>query len=156
MAFVPISIEKKKEVVKKYFAGEKVSRIAREYGVSRDSVYEWSRLAEEAISNILEERGHVNRIMELEKANQEMKEKLTLLQNKYSELSQFSQKYIEANKFEIQPVICDKCGSSVLWKNGIYTKTGYKKHKEKKSIQRYICSNCKANIYLVKKNSKRP
>lgn len=153
MPFISISTDKKKEVIKSYFIGEKVARIAEKYSVSRDSVYEWGRLADEAITNILEERGHVNRIVELEKENREIKERLKIMHEKYTELSHISQKYIEQIEFEIQPIICDKCGCSVLWKNGGYTRTGYKKHKLENSIQRYTCSNCKANIYITKKNS---
>jgi transposase-like protein len=153
MSYIPISTDKKKEIIKSYFAGEKIARIANKHGVSRESVYEWSRLADEAITNILDKRGYVNRLEELEKDNQEMKEKLKTMQKMFIESSHISQKYIDSNEFKIQPVICNKCGCTELWKNGGFTRNGYKKLKTENSVQRYTCSNCKANIYVVKKNS---
>ena len=154
MAYVPIGVEKKKEVIKDYLSGGKITNIAKKHGVSRDSIYEWSRLADEAISSILEERGHMSKIEELENDNKKLKEKLSIMQQKYTELSQISQNFIDPNAFEIQPVICDKCGCSDLWKNGTFTRTGYNKKDAENLVKRYTCSNCKANIYVVKKNSR--
>ena len=155
MAYVPISVEKKREVIKDYLSGDKITSIAAKHGISRDSVYEWSRLADEAISSILKERRHISKIEELEKDNKKLKDKLSILQQRYAELSHISQNFVDSGVFEIQPVICDKCGCSALWKNGTFTRTGYNKKKDSESsVQRYTCSNCKSNIYMVKKNSK--
>lgn len=155
MAYVPISVEKKKEVIKDYLSGVKITNIANKYGISRDSVYEWNRLADEAIASALEERGHVSKIKELENDNKKLRENLAIMQNKYTELSQISQNFVDPNSLEIQPVICSECGSSALWKNGTFTRTGYNQKKDSSNlVQRYTCSNCKSNIYMVKKNSK--
>ena len=147
MAYVPISVEKKREVIKDYLSGEKITDIANKHGLSRDSAYKWIRLADEALTSILEERGHISKIKELENDNKHLRGKLSIMQQKYSELSQISQNFIDPNTIEIQPVICDKCGCSALWENGTFTRTGYNNKKDSESfVQRYTCSNCKANI----------
>jgi DNA repair exonuclease SbcCD ATPase subunit len=151
MPYVSISSEKKKEIIRSYWLGERITNIERKYGVSRFSVRAWSRTADEAITNILEDRNHTNKIDELENEVGDLKNKLEYLSKKYNELSQISQNVESLDEFE--PVICEDCGCTILWKNGKITRKEDKKPKEG-LVQRYTCSNCKTNIYVVKKNSR--
>jgi transposase-like protein len=153
MPYVVIDINRKKEIVRRYWLGDKVSEIARKYNVSRYSVRTWSHMADEAIINILEERGHTDRIEELEKEVKELKEKLESVGKQYNKLSQFSQMIKGFDVFEIEPLICDECGCTTLWKNGKVIRKEDGKPRDG-LVQRYTCSNCKANIYIVKKKPK--
>lgn len=150
MPYVSISSEKKKDIIRSYWSGERIADIEKRYGVSRFSVRTWSHMADEAITNILEERNHTERIEELEEEVKVLRGKLEDLSKRYNKLSQYSQN--DEGLDEYEPVICEDCGCTILWKNGRITRKEDKKPKEG-LIQRYTCSNCKANIYVVKKNS---
>jgi len=150
MAYVSINLEKKKEIIRRYWSGERITDIEKKYGVSRYSVRTWSNMADESITNILGDRNHTDRIEELENEVKELKSKLEDLSKKYNKLSQISQNVEGLDEFE--PVICEDCGCTILWKNGKITRKEGKRPKEG-LVQRYTCSNCKANIYVVKKNS---
>jgi DNA-directed RNA polymerase subunit RPC12/RpoP len=150
MAYVSINMERKKEIIRDYWSGERITNIEKKYGVSRFSVRTWSSMADEAITNILGERNHTDKIEELEDEIKKLKDKLEELSIKYKKLSQFSQNVEGLDEYE--PVICEDCGCTILWKNGKITRKEDKRPKEG-LVQRYTCSNCKANIYVVKKNS---
>ncbi len=152
MAYVSIDVDTKKEIIKEYWTGKKITEIEQKYGVTRYSIRSWSKEADIAISNILKKRGVKDRISELEKENQDLKTKLEYLNKIYNNISQYSQEDLgDGNDYS--PVICSRCNCTNLWKNGIIERI--KKGESKGEIvQRYTCSNCKTNIYVVKKNSK--
>jgi transposase-like protein len=147
MPYISIGIDKKKEVVKSYWAGENITNISKRFNISRDSVYTWSTMADEAITNALGQRSNNGTTKELENENIELKEKLEVVQKIYSELSQISQNIDGFRGFELTPIICSECGCPIIWKNGKYKRKGYSEKEEEKPVQRYTCSNCKANIY---------
>lgn len=49
------------EVVRRYWAGEPISLLARQYGLSRETVYRWARRAEEAALEALRDRPPLRR-----------------------------------------------------------------------------------------------
>ena len=151
MAYVSIDINTKKEIIKEYWAGKRITEIEKNHGVTRSSIRSWSQEADSAISSILKKRGVKDRTSELERENQDLKTKLAYLNKIYNKISQNSQEDL-SNASDYYPVICGRCNCTNLWKNGTIDriKEGASKGE---IVQRYTCSNCKTNIYVVKKNS---
>ncbi len=154
MAYVHVSTDKKKEIVKSFFSGKKITKLAEQFDVSRASIYTWCKEAEDALEHALEERGYSDKLTELEKSNEELRLTLMRLQEAYNNISHKLHEFMQPNEIEEPILLCSECGCSALWKNGAYQKKGYGISNEEGLVQRYICSNCKANIYVFKKNSK--
>lgn len=154
MAYVHVSTDKKKEIVKSCYSGKKITELSEQFNVSRASIYTWCKEAEDALEHALEERGHRDKLTELEKSNEELRLTLMRLQEAYNNISHKSHEFLPPNEIDEPLLICSECGCSALWKNGAYRKKGYGITKDEGLVQRYICSNCKANIYVFKKNSK--
>ena len=150
MAYRHIDAETRIEIVKRYWAGHKISELEKEYGVNRDSIHIWINKAEDVIQEALSSKKPgpkrdqvmelINRNIELEKLNEQIQKEI------YS-LSQYSQVVVSVNrrKFDLRPSVCPSCGCNVIWKNGTYKcKDG--------QVQRFRCSACNTKIFLeVKK-----
>ena len=70
----------KKEIIRSYCLGKKITNIERKFGVSRFSVHTWSRMVDEAITIILKDRDHTNKIEELESEVKDFKKTLVFEQ----------------------------------------------------------------------------
>lgn len=56
MARKSIPVQTRVEIVKRYWAGEPIASLARQYGLSRETVYRWIRRVEAAMHSILADR----------------------------------------------------------------------------------------------------
>ncbi|MBC7344415.1 MAG: helix-turn-helix domain-containing protein [Clostridia bacterium] len=56
MARRSIPVQKRVEIVKRYWAGEPIAFLAREYGLSRETIYRWIRRVEAAMYSVLANR----------------------------------------------------------------------------------------------------
>lgn len=56
MARRSIPVQTRVEIVKRYWAGEPITSLARKYGLSRETVYRWIRRVEDAMYSALADR----------------------------------------------------------------------------------------------------
>jgi transposase-like protein len=146
MPYKEVSLDTKINVVKDYFSGMNVARIARKHNVSRDSVYTWKNAALDSMKNALQSY-KTDTVNDLKNQLITLKEKYNKLSEDYSLLSQKSQFMVSSNSSdEVRPIQCPECSGNHIVKNGFYeTKNGV--------IQRFRCKDCNKRIYIVKKNS---
>jgi len=150
MPYRKINLDLKLEILKKYWGkSTKVATLARQYKVSRDSIYSWAREAEQALINFFQAKRPGPALDELKKLrleNQLLKQKPSDLSDEYERLSQYSQLRPAKSRTagEIRPNTCPHCGHDKVWRNGYYqTSRG--------PVQRFICASCREAVYLVKK-----
>lgn len=163
MPYREVDSATKCEVVKEYWRKRKIAPIARFYGVSRHSVYDWVRMAEVGIRDALRSEKdaskQVNLLNKLKEENSTLKSKLHNMYNINRIISQNLQLRVTLKKLEeheIRPGQCLKCKSWEIRKNGKYEV----KDKERKDIirgtnlvQRFTCKRCGTRIYLSKKGA---
>lgn len=146
MAYKEVDLDTKISVFKDFISGMKVTDIADKYGVSRESVYTWSKTALKAAKEALVpyQRDETKRLKaEIKKLKAEY-QKVSEDYRSLSQKTHFSASTSPSDK--IRPTRCPKCNSTHVVKNGTYkTKEGIK--------QRYRCKDCNSKIFLVKKNS---
>ena len=144
MAYRTIETSVKLEAIKNYWATSNISETARQYGISRDAIYRWSKLAEAAIIETLQEATPGKRSVSLKDQNEILKEQIQKLFYDYHKLSQ---ERGVAPLVERESVCCPDCGSMNLPKNG---KVLTKKHGFR---QRFICWRCSISIYVELKKT---
>lgn len=164
MGYQEKPIELKFAAVKDLMKGEKVSYVARKYGVDRHMIYEWNIRAESAIKESLKPRKPgPKKIREEIDPHLKVIERLNkLLIAKEEQIKQLEEEIIElqkkARESEIRPPKCNNCGCKKVYKNGGYfvrAKNFFNLlgEDEKMRIPIFICANCgKVVYYDFKKN----
>lgn len=144
MAYRMIDPELKFRVVKDYWATNNVRKTAKNNGVSRDVVYTWSKLAENAMRETFKKTTPGRRGVDLETENKNLRVQLQELSNVYHKISQGKLPDTEPPPFVVE---CPECHSHSIPKNGkVYTKTHGLR-------QRFLCRSCSISIYIdLKKN----
>lgn len=145
MAYRKISSDVKLEVIKSYWMTTNVSQTAREYGVSRDAVYEWSDSAKKVILENFTNLVPGKRPVSLVEENKRLKEQLIEMSNAYQRLSRKVGEITFPSEIGLN---CKNCNSEDIWKNGkVYTKSyGLR--------QRISCRVCSSSVYIaIKKTS---
>lgn len=147
MAYQDVDLETKMSIVQEYQSGEKITKIAKKYGVSRQSIYNWRDDAIEAMKKALVPY-KTDEVKLLQERINQLEKEIELLSNKYNKLTQETQVEVTSTpSLEPRPTNCPECSSSSVIKNGTYqTKAGTK--------QRFRCKDCDNRTYLVKKNNK--
>ena len=140
----------KMEILKQYWSKDrKVMNIAKQYSVSRESIYAWAKEAEKTIQDLFNKTRPGPALDEQAKLmieNRRLKQQLQEMSDDYKNLSQNSQ--LQPAKLrtggEVRPSVCPSCSHNKVWRNGFYsTNEGL--------TQRFSCAKCKASVYLVKK-----
>lgn len=150
MPYREVDTDTKLEILKQYWSKDsKVMTIARNYGVSRESIYTWAREAERTIKNLFNKKRPGPALDEQAKLiveNKQLKQQLQVVSDDYQKISHYSQ--LRPAKLrtggEIRPGVCPSCGHDKVWRNGFYSTS-------QGSAQRFSCAKCKASVYLVKK-----
>ena len=139
MAYKKIESSFKLDIVLALWGGQSYSQLSKKHNIPRATIYKWEQTAKNAIINTFESKSPGKRTVDLKNENEKLKEQLHQL---YQDRHNLTQKSIS----DSAPVICSKCGSSHIKKNGIVLtkKDGLK--------QRYSCCRCSVSIYFkVKK-----
>jgi transposase-like protein len=139
MAYKIIDSGLKLHVVKNFWLSNNVSKTADKYGVSRNAVYDWTKLAEQAIQKAFQKTTPGRRTISLEEENKHLRSQIQELLNIYHELSQD-----RSSESIIEPMIaeCPTCHSSEVCKNGkVYTKRDGLR-------QRFLCRRCLFSVYV--------
>jgi transposase-like protein len=116
MPYREVELDTKLEILKKYWSKNvKATALARQYNVSRDSIYSWAREAEQVLIDFFQSKRPGPTLDELEKLrleNQILKQEVLDLSDKYEKLSQYSQLRLAQSRTagEIRPAICPHCG----------------------------------------------
>lgn len=139
MAYKNIDATFKLEVVQTLWSGMNYTQVSDKYDIPRATIYRWEQTAKEAIVHAFEHKTPGKKITDVEEENQRLKEQIQAL---YHAKHKTAQERLAAPT----PVICSKCGSSHIKKNGtvLTKKDGLR--------QRYSCTACSWSIYVdVKK-----
>jgi len=151
-------------------AGEKIQRVARKHGVSRPSIYAWTRKALDTLKQALKpaKRGpkcKKGKVDAKDKAIEEQKEKITelndIISEKDKQIKSLKGKLnLQKNSFP-RPSKCPHCGFEKIYKNGTYKirperlSEQLKKDKEIEiTVQQSICPYCRSSVYRQKKERK--
>jgi len=165
-----ISIKEKVLIVCQVIAGEKIQRVARKHGVSRPSIYAWTKKALDTLEQALKpgKRGpkfKKGRVDVKDKAIEKQKEKIEKLVNIISE----KEKQIKSLRGRInlqknslpRPSRCPHCGFEKIYRNGTYKikperfLEQLKKDKEIEiTVQQFICPYCRSSVYTPEKKRK--
>lgn len=149
MPYREVDADTKMEILKQYWSKDsKVMSLAKQYGVSRESIYVWAREAEKTIRDLFENKRPGPALDEQTKLiaeNEQLKQQLQDVSDDYQVLSQHSQlRPAKVRGAEVRPGVCPTCGHDKVWRNGSFsTSQGI--------TQRFCCARCKAKVYLVKK-----
>lgn len=157
----------KKDLDMKYTAviavikGEKVTRVARKYGVHRNIVHIWVKEANKGIreSLIPKKPGRAPKPTEKPDPHLEVIEKLNyLLEEKESQIKKLEETVKSQKKAEPRPPKCAKCGCKKVYKNGSYwvkakNLLNFLGGDEIMRIPIFICANCDKPVHFdFKKN----
>lgn len=143
MSFRKIDSSFKLDVVQALWGGSSYSQLSKKYSIPRATIYKWEQTAKDAIVSAFDSNKPGKRTIDLEEENIILKEQL---RNMYLTKHNTAQR----EHAEPKPVVCSRCGSSDIKKNGtILTKTDGLK-------QRYSCQNCSLSIYVVVKKTLPP
>lgn len=144
MAYKTIDPELKLHVVKDFWSTGNVSKTADKYGISRNAVYDWTKLAEQTIQEAFQKTTPGRHTVSLEEENKHLRSQIQELLDIYHKLSQdrTSEPIIEPMMVE-----CPDCHSDEICKNGkVYTRIHGLR-------QRFLCKRCSLSVYVeVKKN----
>lgn len=150
MPYRPIDTEDRLNIVKQYWAGQKIAELERRFNVDRDSIHIWINKAESALKDALSPKKpgpKKDPVDQLLKRNMELEQINTQLQIQLQQISHDSHIMVGVNRrqLDLRPGLCPSCGCDTIWKNGTYIrKDGH--------MQRFRCSSCGAKIFMeVKK-----
>jgi len=147
-AYRTIEVSVKLADIKNYWVTSNVSETARQYGISRDALYRWSKLAEATIIEPLQKATSGRRSVSLKEQNEILREQIEKL---FDVCHKLSPEREVAPLVERGSVCCPDRGSMNLPKNG---KVLTKRHGFR---QRFICRHCSVSIYVeLKKLCKYP
>jgi hypothetical protein len=143
MAFRKVESAFKLDVIKALWGGMNYTQLSDKHSIPRSTIYQWEQTAKDAIIDAFENKTPGKRTIDLKEENHKLKEQLQYL---YHLTHKVAQDGIESAFSEPAPLICEKCGSSHIKKNGtVLTKRDGLR-------QRYSCTTCSLSIYLeVKK-----
>jgi len=165
-----ISIKEKVIIVSEVIAGGKIQRVAKKHGVSRFSIYAWTKKALDTLEQALKpgKRGpkfKKGKVDAKDKVIEEQKEKI----GKLEDIIKQKEKQIKNLKGKInlqknslpRPSKCPHCGFEKIYKNGTYKirperlSEQLKKDKEIEiTVQQFICPYCRSSVYREKKERK--
>lgn len=150
MPYRPIDTETRLNIVKQYWAGQKIAELERKFKVDRDSIHIWINKAEAALQDALSPKKpgpKKDPLTEITKRNIELEKLNDQLQIQLQELSHNLHIAVGVNRRQLvqRPSACPSCGCDVIWRNGTYTR-------KDTQIQRFRCSACSTKIFMeVKK-----
>jgi hypothetical protein len=147
MAFRKVDATFKLDVIKALWSKMNYSQVSDKYGIPRSTIYHWEQTAKDAIIRAFEDKTPGRRTIDLAEENHKLREQL---RNMYHDKHKTAQDYDESSFSEAAAIICSKCGSSHVKKNGtVWTKRDGLR-------QRYSCTNCSLSIYLDVKKTLSP
>lgn len=95
MPYREVDTDTKLEILKQYWSKDsKVMTIARNYGVSRESIYTWAREAERTIKDLFNKKRPGPALDEQAKLiveNKQLKQQLQVVSDDYQKISHYSQ-----------------------------------------------------------------
>ena len=148
----PISAQMKVEVLHRIWAGEKLARVARECGISRQVIYTWKRKADYAVFQALREKKRGPKVNRRYRAGLDERALENVSPGRHD--YQVAESHLDLLKeggncqSEQRPERCPVCGCEKIYKNGTYSvkdRSSTRKQQRRK-IQRYICVWCKSSI----------
>lgn len=152
-----ISVETKIDVVLRIKRGEKIARVAREYGVSRPIIYLWKNEVEQILREGLKPKksGPKEKVKKKDIRDREIEK----LKKELEKLNKEKEELFKKLQKEEKPIKkCPFCSSEKVYKNGtveggvkdliVLLKRGGKR---KIRIQRWNCYSCGKRIYPNKK-----
>lgn len=140
MSYLAINASVKVAAVKRYWETNNLQQTAKEFSVSRPTLYEWVRVAEANLEKIFEQMTPGKRTATPEEENQQLRSQLREVLNIYHQISQRPTPLAETL------ARCPQCGGSDWLRNGrVHTKA----HGVR---QRLLCLRCRRSVYVeVKK-----
>jgi len=169
--FRSISIKEKILIVCQVIAGGKIQRVAKKHGVSRFSIYAWTKKTLDTLEQTLKpgKRGpkfKKGRADAKDKVIEEQKEKI----DKLEDIIEQKKKQIKNLKGKVnlqknslpRPSECPHCGFEKIYKNGTYKIKPEKLFEQLKkdqeeieiTVQQFICPYCGSSVYIQKKKRK--
>ena len=162
-----ISIKEKILMVCQVIAGGKIQRVARKHGVSRFSIYAWTKKALDTLEQTLKpgKRGpkfKKGRVDVKDKVIEEQKEKIAelddIISEKEKQIKDLKRKLNLQKNSLPRPSRCPHCGFEKIYKNGTYKirperfLEQLKKDQEIEiTVQQFICPYCRSSVYRQKK-----
>jgi len=134
-----VNPEVKVSAVKNYWKTGNISEISRDLRVSRKAIYQWVGIAEKGLEEIFkEDKPGQRKKISLSEENKRLREQVAKL---------FLMLHKEGKEVSDTPVVCWKCQSTRLRKNGkVFSRSyGYQ--------QRYLCDNCSFSMYVALKKT---
>lgn len=143
MSYRHISTETKVEIMKETLTLCNINHVKERHKVSDDSIYIWFHKIIDTLPETLANKKPGVKPKEETSGPCKDKGKILFFPHLQDE----------------RPKNCSFCGSPIVWKNGLYQVTDWTfcvlglflPKKDKTSIQRYICANCRREIYTTKK-----
>src|SRR5216683_6574413 len=136
MSFVHITPATKLAAVKLYWQTGNVLKCANEYGVSRNTVYDWVRLAEQNLEKLFLESTPGRKPPTLAEQKETLQSQLEHVLDAYHNLSQ------SPHPLAQDLARCPNCHSTTLLRNG---RVRSKRHG---LLQRLWCRQCNASVYV--------
>jgi transposase-like protein len=136
MSFVHISPSTKLAAVKLYWQTGNVKKCAERFGVSRNTIYDWVRLAEQRLESMFLESTPGKRAPSVDSRNQALQSQLDHVLDAYHNLSQ------RPRPLPQNLARCPKCHSTALLRNGRV------RSKHHGLLQRLWCRQCDVSVYV--------
>lgn len=136
MSFVQITPATKLAAVKLYWQTGNVKKCADEYGVSRNTLYDWVHLAEQHLESLFLESTPGRKPVTLAEQKEALQSQLDHVLDIYHNLSQSPRPLAQ------DLARCPKCHSTTLLRNG---RVRSKRHG---LLQRLWCRQCNASVYV--------
>lgn len=141
MSYVSIDSSVKVAAVKRYWQTNNVQQTAREFQISRSTLYEWVRLAEANLEQAFLESKPGKRGVSAEEESEKLREQLDQVLDAYHNISQ-----ADAPELPETLTWCHRCKEASLVRNG---RVRTKRHGLR---QRLLCRTCGDHVYVeVKK-----
>jgi len=136
MPFVHITPATKLAAVKLYWQTGNVKKCADEYSVSRNTIYDWVRFAEQRLENLFLESAPGRKPVGLVEQKQALQSQLDHVLDVYHSLAPHPQPLAQ------ELARCPTCRSTTLLRNG---RVRSKRHG---LLQRLWCRHCNASVYV--------
>ncbi|MFQ5754015.1 MAG: transposase, partial [bacterium] len=135
------------DIVKALWSGISYTQLSNKHGIPRATIYKWEQTAKDAIIEAFENKTPGKRTTDLKEENLKLREQLRLLYHDKHRTAPDVEKMTSA---ESEPVICSKCSSNRIKKNGtVLTKRDGIR-------QRFTCISCSFSIYFDVKKTPPP
>lgn len=136
MSYVYIDPAAKIAAVRRFWQTNNLKKTAEEFGVSRGTLYEWIRIAEEELEGAFRRLTPGKRTISLEEENQKLRSQLREVVDIYHNSSQ------SPPTADAVSCVCVHCGSGDCVRNG---RVQTKRHGVR---QRLLCRQCGASTYV--------